>query len=135
MPLLNLPDRLSADFALLTTLVAAGEKGMAFFKQFTKLAHQNVLTGTEAEADVDSKMFSAAAGKIGGDATAETVRRAVLGLAHVLVQCAKAGLRFSKNDFMLSTAAVGLPRTQAHRCRREHKVVLAESQAGLGTLH
>ena len=49
MPLLNLPDRLSADFALLTTLVSAGEKGMAFFKQFTKLAHQNVLTGTEAE--------------------------------------------------------------------------------------
>ena len=35
----------------LTTLVSAGEKGMAFFKQFTKLAHQNVLTGTEAEAD------------------------------------------------------------------------------------
>ena len=113
MPLLNLPDRLSDDFALLTTLVAAGEKGMAFFKQFTKLAHQNVLTGTEVEADVDSKMFSAAAGKIGGDATAETVRRAVLGLAHVLVQSAKAGLRFSKNDFMLSTASVGLPRTQA----------------------
>ena len=76
-----------------------------------------MLTGTEVEADVDSKMFSAAAGKIGGDATADSVRRAVLGLAHVLVQCAKAGLRFSKNDFMLSTAAVGLPRTQAaHLC-------------------
>lgn len=113
MPLVNLPDRLAADFALLTTLAAAGEKGMAFFKQFTKLAHQSVLTGTDAEAAVDSKMFGAAAGKIGGDATAASVRGAVLGLAHVLVQCAKAGLRFSKNDFMLSTAAVGLPRGQA----------------------
>ena len=113
MPLVNLPDRLAADFALLTTLATGGEKGMAIFKQFTKLAHQSVLTGTDAEADVDSKMFAAAAGKIGGDATAAAVRSAMIGLAHVLVQCAKAGLRFSKNDFMLSTAAVGLPRGQA----------------------
>jgi hypothetical protein len=111
MPLVNLPERLAEDFSLLTTLAAGGEKGQAFFKQFTKLAHQSVLTGTDAEAAVDSKMFGAAAGKIG--TTAAAVRAAVLGLAHVLVQCAKAGLRFGKNDFMLSTAAVGLPRGQA----------------------
>lgn len=125
MPLVNLPDRLSEDFTLLVALASEGEKGMVFFKQFTKLAHQSVLTGTDAEADVDSKMFGAAANKIGGEATADSVRRAVLGIAYVLVQCTKAGNRISKNDFMLSVTAAGLPRAQAvHLC--DHFFLYAE---------
>ena len=73
---------------LLTTLVSAGEKGMAFFKQFTKLAHQNVLTGTEAEADWTARC-SALLPKDRRDATRDACA-CVLGLAHVLVQSAKA---------------------------------------------
>ena len=108
MPLVNLPDRLQGDFELLRRL----EAQPAFFKQFTKLAHSSVLTGTEADASDDNKMFAAAAGKIGSGTTAEAVRRAVVGIAHVLVQCAKAGPTLSENDFMFSVAAAGLPRAQ-----------------------
>ena len=107
MPFVNLPDKLNEDFELLRTLPA--DQGAKFFKQFCKLAQRAVITGTDEDASADNKMFAAAAGKIGGESTAESVRRVVLGIAQILIQSAKAGPMLSENDLMFSVAAVGFP--------------------------
>ena len=107
MPFVNLPDKLNEDFELLRTLPA--QQGSAFFKSFCKLAQRAVITGTEEDASSDHKMFAAAAGKIGGESTPESVRRVVLGIAQILVQSAKAGPLLSENDLSFSVAAVGFP--------------------------
>ena len=107
MPFVNLPDKLNEDFELLRTLPS--DQGAKFFKQFCKLAQRAVITGTDEDASADNKMFAAAAGKIGGESTPESVRRVVLGIAQILIQSAKAGPMLSENDLMFSVAAVGFP--------------------------
>jgi hypothetical protein len=107
MPFVNLPDRLNEDFELLRLLPEG--QGAAFFTQFCKLAQKAVISGTQEDASADHKMFAAAASKIGGESTADGVRRVVLGIAHILVQSAKAGPSLSKNDLMFSVTAVGFP--------------------------
>ena len=107
MPFVNLPDRLNEDFALLRLLPEG--QGAAFFAQFCKLAQKAVISGTQEDASADHKMFAAASTKIGGESTPESVRRVVLGIAHILVQSAKAGPMLSENDLMFSVTAVGFP--------------------------
>ena len=107
MPFVNLPDALNTDFELLRQI--PGEQGSVFFKQFCKLAQHAVISGTEEDASADHKMFAAAAGKIGGDATPDSVRRIVLGISQILIQSAKAGPLLSENDLTFSVTAVGFP--------------------------
>jgi hypothetical protein len=107
MPFVNLPDKLNEDFELLRTIPA--DQGSKFFKQFCKLAQRAVLSGTEEDASSEHKMYAAAASKIGGDSTGDSVRSVVLGIAHILVQGAKAGPTLSENDLAFSVSAVGFP--------------------------